>query len=121
MTKGLRIRRGRIAPSASIRSVMTLRPFVAAMLFAFASAGAKGAEAPAEISRAFFSAYAAGDVERAARYWKSDGAERFRAAAARTASARCFVIRDLDLRVIESTPERARVELDATAMTWSAF
>jgi CHAT domain-containing protein len=75
---------------------------------------------PSEVSRAFFNAYAGGDVEHAAGYWKSGTAERFRVAARRTATARCFVIRRLDVRVVESNPEHARVEIDAAATTWSA-
>lgn len=76
-------------------------------------------ESPADTARAFFTAYAAGDVAHATNYWTPGAADRFRQRAVRAARARCLVLRDLDVRVVEAGDEQARVDIDATAAGWA--
>lgn len=96
---------------------MSARLLTIALLFAAPAVLAQRQSDPAEIARSFFLAHTAGRTDQAVAFWKAGPAAAYRTRAMRTASARCFVIRELTVRVVSD----ARVEIDAEAVTWSSL
>lgn len=89
---------------------------LAALLFACTAAAA----APEQTVRAFFEAYAAGDVPRATSHWSDAEAGPFAARAARAARARCVALHALDVATLEAGAEQAVVRADVFWSRWSA-
>jgi CHAT domain-containing protein len=92
-----------------------------AVLVIIASLAARAAaqDDPAAVARAFFTAYASGDVSGASSDWVAGDVAGFRVKALRSAAARCLVLHGVDVRVIEASGEKACVEIDASADAWA--
>ena len=90
------------------------------ILLVLASAFDVAASTLEDTVRAFYAAYASGDVARAASFWGGDERNAFAARAARSVRARCTVLHAVDVERIEADDAQATVRADGLGTRWSA-